>query len=224
MDTVRFKVERKWRCKSGRREQSQEKGSRWKWTNAKATIKEGKGYASMNAKTWAACGFCLLCGLVIGRGCNGSSPKAVLNDSPANAVANDSPANAVAKASTAKMVKFRALIDGADTVKIQGKKIWYVHESWDLPGRWRQHDEPTMINDKPWRQVWHDKVSEPFEGLEPAFNPRSAADVKLTKLNGRGEAEISQPPTPENNQTLSIRFDDSSFSEADWYEVKIEWK
>jgi hypothetical protein len=120
-----------------------------------------------------------------------------------------------------KAVKIKAYIDGADTVKIQGNKLWYEHEEFDLPG---DHDtKPTLINGKPWRPKWNDKISAAYEGLKPAFHPRSPAEIKLTKLTGRGDVQISEMPTPENNQTLSIHFHDEPPG-ADWYEVTIAWK
>jgi|GEM_PF-6304991 len=127
------------------------------------------------------------------------------------------------------VIKIKALIDGADLVKIQGNRIWYEHESWDLPGKWQGRDEPTFINDKPWHPVWHnfDDQSKPFENLQPAFAPKNPATIKLTKVAARGPVEITQLPSPTNNQTLSFRLDDSSpadFPGADWYEVTIDWQ
>ena len=58
-------------------------------------------------------------------------------------------------ASPSHIIKIKALIDGADTIKIQGNKVWYEHESWDLPGKWQGRDENTLINDMPWHPTWH---------------------------------------------------------------------
>jgi len=124
---------------------------------------------------------------------------------------------------SSRTIQIKALIDGADTVKIQGNKIWFEHETFDLPGKWQNRDEATFINGKPWRPEWHDKTSVPFENLKPAFKPQSPAEIKLTKLIGRGVVKIAQLPAPENDQTLAVRFDDESFGGADWYEVRIDW-
>jgi hypothetical protein len=150
--------------------------------------------------------------------------------------------------SSVKTIRFRAFIDGADTVKIQGNKIWYEHESWELPGKSHGRDEPTIINGKKWRPAWksthrdmgftlagwvvrldihrasNDNRSSAFAGLNPAFDPQSPAEIRLTKIEGRGTVEISQMPGPKNNQTLALHFDDESFMGADWYEVTIDWK
>jgi hypothetical protein len=164
---------------------------------------------NMNTKKWIARGLFLLC-IVIQSGCQSYS-----NNSPGNTVSTDSPT---------KTVKIKALIDGADTVKVQGHKVWYEHESWDLPGRWQGRDEPTIINGKTWRPEWNGETSVAFESLKPAFNPQSPEETRLTKLTGRGEVTISQMPSPENNQTLAIHFDDAPFQGAAWYEVVVNWK
>jgi hypothetical protein len=120
-----------------------------------------------------------------------------------------------------KSVKIKAYIDGSDTVKIQGRKIWFEHEEFNLPG---DHDtKPTLINGKPWRPEWNDKISAAYVGLDPVFIPHSPADIKLTKLTGRDEVKISEMPSPENNQTLAVHFNDEPPG-ADWYEVTIAWK
>lgn len=149
---------------------------------------------------------------------------------------------------SSKTIRFKALIDGADTVKIRGNKMWYEHESWELPGKSHGRDEPTIINGTKWHPGWknlnrnsgfsiagwlvrleisrpsNDNRSTVFARLNPAFNPQSPADIRLTKITGRGTVTISQMPGPENNQTLAIHFDDGSFMGADWYEVTIDWK
>jgi hypothetical protein len=163
----------------------------------------------MNTNKWIQRGLCLLC-LVLQPGCQSSS-----SNSSGNTVATDSPG---------KTITIRALIDGADTIKIHGHEIWYVHESWDLPGRWQGRDEATTINGKPWRPEWNGDKSTPFEGLKPAFKPKSPAETRLTTLTGRGDVTISQMPSPDNDETLAIHLDDSQLFGAAWYEVQINWK
>lgn len=117
----------------------------------------------------------------------------------------------------------KAFIDDKDTIKIRGNRIWYEHEMGTLPGDPGSRNEPTIINGRAWRPEWRGEICVAFDGLEPVFEPRSPASVKLTKLAGRGGAAISEMPTPENNRTLSIYFNDDEGG-ADWYEVMIEWK
>lgn len=147
--------------------------------------------------------------------------------------------------SSIKTIRFKALIDGTDTVKIRGGKIWYEHESWELPGKSHGSNEPTIINGKKWYPGWksnkgytgftiagweirrigsdHNR-STVFAGLNPAFNPQLPMEIHLTKIAGRGPVTISQMPGPKNNYTLALHFDDGSFGGADWYEVTIDWK
>jgi hypothetical protein len=138
---------------------------------------------------------------------------------------NAPPGTSTSTASPSHFIKIRALIDGADTVKIQGNKIWYEHESWDLPGKWQGRDENTLINDMPWHPAWHIFMdqSKPYAHLAPAFAPKSPTDIKLKKLAGRGPVKITEMPSTENHQTLAVHIDDAAFGGADWYELAIEW-
>jgi hypothetical protein len=128
-------------------------------------------------------------------------------------------------ASSKHIIKIRALIDGADMLKIQCNKVWFEHESWELPGRWQGRDENTLVNDAPWHPVWHFFVdrSKPYGELQPAFAPTSPAEIKLKKLTGPGTVKITQLPDAENNQTLAISIDNRSSFGADPYELAIEW-
>jgi hypothetical protein len=140
------------------------------------------------------------------------------------------------KGTATNVIRIGASIFGAVTVKIQGSQVWFEQESWQWedrdPRKWGRHNEPTQINDKPWHPEWlgeasDSKSSEPYVALQPAFAPKDPASIKLTKIAGRGEVEISQLPTPENHGTLSVHLDDSPLelgAGADWYEVSIEWK
>jgi RNA polymerase sigma factor (sigma-70 family) len=122
-----------------------------------------------------------------------------------------------------RTIRVRAYIDGTDIIKIQGKKIWYEHLEFNLPGDPNSRKEPTTINGFEWRPQWQEQTSSTFENLTPAFKPGSLPQVKLTKLLGRGVAVIQELPTPENNGTLSLYFHDEDPG-ADWYEVVVEWK
>jgi hypothetical protein len=128
-------------------------------------------------------------------------------------------------ASSRHIIKIRALIDGADMLKIQGNMVWYEHESWELPGRWQGRDENTLIDDVPWHPVWHFFVdrSKPYGELQPAFAPTSPAEIKLKKLTGPGTVKITELPNAENNQTLAICIDNRSSFGANPYELAIEW-
>jgi hypothetical protein len=137
------------------------------------------------------------------------------HDAPNPASPNDVPTNTIT---------IKALIDGSDILKIQAHKIWYEHESWDLPGHWQGRDEPTLINNEPWHPKWNAGTSDEFENLQPSFEPRSPSSIVLIKLAGRGDAKITQWPSPDNNQTLGIHLNDEQYQGAAWYTVVIKWK
>ena len=142
------------------------------------------------------CVFCLISGLMLVCGCGGSSEN---------------------------IITIKAFIDDKDALKIQGNKVWWEHELGAFPGDPKGGNQPTFINGIAWRPQWDGTNSIPFEPLAPAFRPKYPAQVKLTKLSGRGDAGISDPATPANNGTLSVHFNDEEGG-ADWYEVSILWK
>jgi hypothetical protein len=125
--------------------------------------------------------------------------------------------------SSKNIITIKAFIDDKDVLKIQGDKVWWEHGLGAFPGDPKGGNQPTFINDVAWRPQWGGSNSIPFEALAPAFRPRYPAQVKLTKLSGRGDAAISDLPTPANNGTLSVYFNDEEGG-ADWYEVAILWE
>jgi serine/threonine protein kinase len=126
-------------------------------------------------------------------------------------------------AKTKNIITIKAYIDGRDILKIQGDKIWWEHEEAGFPGDPKGGNQPTFINGLAWRPQWDGTNSIPFEPLAPAFSPKFPAQVTLTKVTGRGDAAISELPTPANNNTLSVYFNDDPPG-ADCYEVSIVWK
>jgi hypothetical protein len=115
-------------------------------------------------------------------------------------------------------LRIKAQIDGKDVVMIRGDKLWFEHESWQLP------DNPVYINGKAWDLQWNGNVSEPYAGVSPAFRPGGPARIRISKLTGRGPVSITQTPNSENNDTLAITFDDEEFGGADWYEIVVSWE
>ena len=46
-----------------------------------------------------------------------------------------------------EVMTFRAYIDGSDSVHIQSNTVWYVHQNYELPGKWPgTNNFPTIIN------------------------------------------------------------------------------
>ena len=126
-------------------------------------------------------------------------------------------------AQTKHVITIKAFIDDKDNLKIQGNKVWWEHVTGTFPGDPKGGNQPTFINGIAWRPQWDGSNSIPFEPLAPAFRPKHPEQVTLTKLSGRGDAAISELPTPANNGTLSVYFNDEEGG-ADWYEVRILWK
>ena len=120
-------------------------------------------------------------------------------------------------------IRIKAFIDDKDVIKIQGNKVWWEHGQGAFPGDPKGANQPTFINGVVWRPQWEGTNSLPFESLAPAFRPKHPEQVTVTKLSGRGEAVISESPTPANEGTLSVSLTDEPGG-ADWYEVSILWK
>ena len=114
------------------------------------------------------------------------------------------------------VLTLRAVVDGADVVKVSGKQLWIEHEEWQLPTQ-------IYVNKKPWRPVWSDNKSSPLDDLSPAFRPGNPQKVKVTQLKGRGTVTVIQSPNSSNNQTLSFRIDDGPFGGADTYQISVTW-
>ena len=121
-------------------------------------------------------------------------------------------------------VQIKTFIDGSDTVKIRSNELWYEHHQWDLPGKWQgRFDEPTFINEIAWKPEWNGLISDRFQDFSPALPQKALDQITLTKLQGRGNVDITAKPSKENDYTLSIFFDDNQYGGAEWYEIKVEW-
>ena len=126
--------------------------------------------------------------------------------------------------STHGSVQIKAFIDGSDTIKIRGNELWYEHHKYDLPGKWQEKfDEPTFVNDSAWKPEWNGLMSNRFRELNPALPKKAMDEITLTKLQGRGNVDMTAKPTKENDYTLSIYFDDNRYNGAEWYEIKVDW-
>lgn len=130
---------------------------------------------------------------------------------------------ATQKATTGE-VRIKAYIDGSDVVKLNGSRIWYEHGAFELPGRWRGANEPTYVDGAARQPEWMGRVSKPFGKVSPPFPGAAVSNVELVKHAGRGAVSIGQMPTPQNNYTLAVCFDDNEPDGADWYDVAIRWQ
>lgn len=121
-------------------------------------------------------------------------------------------------------IQIKAFIDGSDTIKIRGNELWYEHLRYDLPGKWQgRFDEPTVINGTEWKPQWNGLMSNRFQDFNPALPKKTIDQFTLTKLQARGNVEITAKPGKDNDYTLSIHIDDNQYNGAEWYEIKVEW-
>lgn len=126
-------------------------------------------------------------------------------------------------------LNIRAYVDGNSQLVIQGNTAYWYHNSAAAPGRHMGLNEPTLINGMEWYPTWPDIpdeenrdcncVSSLFSGIYPALpqNVRFALNV----IQARHAVSISQQPSPMNNYTLIIDFDDGPPAGADWYEIEV---
>ena len=120
-------------------------------------------------------------------------------------------------------LRIKVYLDDRDVVKVSGKQLWYEHQSGSFPGKWNNHDDPTYVNGREWVPMWEGMTSKPYDRLTPPFRPPSDSQVKIAHKEGRGSVSILEQPTKENNQTLSLQFEDPTGGAA-WLEVVISWK
>jgi hypothetical protein len=115
-----------------------------------------------------------------------------------------------------RALTIKALVDGSDVIKVSGNKLWIEHEQFQRPQR-------ILLNGKLWIPQWTTNVSAPYEGLQPPFAPRDPRKIKVSKKAGRGTVTITEMPSAENDQTLSIRIDDNEQPGADRYAIQVSW-
>ncbi|NLB69078.1 MAG: hypothetical protein GX804_05280 [Lentisphaerae bacterium] len=124
----------------------------------------------------------------------------------------------------------RVLIDGEDTLYIKGDKMWFVHSSYLVPGKWAGSDLPVYINkDQEWFLEWNGNISNVgvIENPESALPTSGEWDESNMSIDfytaGYGIAEVLQYPSSENDYTLVVNFDDNEPYSAHWYSVDIDW-
>lgn len=120
-------------------------------------------------------------------------------------------------------LRFRGYIDGADEIHIRGNSLWYVHRSWKRPGDGDNGQEPTFLNDKPWKPTWRSNNSEKYTALDPAFPTVGDPQISLEKKQARGELRVMQQPSESNGYEAIIFVDDSNVPSQDWYEFTLRW-
>jgi hypothetical protein len=133
------------------------------------------------------------------------------------------PSPQIGKEAVTAHLKIKSFIDGADVIKIQANKIWYEHESWNLPGRWEGRNEPTFINEKEWIPEWEGRNSKPFDEIQPPLPTEADTRIYASETQGRGPVYVIERPNAGNDYVLSLYLDDAAIDGADWYEVLVQW-
>ena len=109
-----------------------------------------------------------------------------------------------------------AQIDGLSRLVIKTNSIHWEHISYTAPGLYNTN-LPTRLNGYNWFPNW---IQLPGPSRDQAATTLFASNnVPITKLSGRGPVTAIQQPSPANNFTLIVEFDDSIPFYADYYEV-----
>jgi hypothetical protein len=124
----------------------------------------------------------------------------------------------------AAKVQFKAYIDGDDTVMIKSNQLWYVHGTYQLPGKWNGNDEPTYINGEAWRPKWKAGNSDMYTVTNAPLP--SAGEPKVYVVDKKYHWDrvwVDEQPSDKNDYTASIRIDDEAADGPRWYYFTIEW-
>lgn len=130
------------------------------------------------------------------------------------------------------VIRIEAFIDGRSELHLRGNTAQWLHRDFAAPGRHFFAHEPTIINGIGWQPNWPDIpdaenrfcncFSDTFPGVTPAL-PLAAGTAVIRPIQSRGETQVSQIPTQENDYTLIVDFNDNLQDSADWYIVEIDF-
>jgi len=137
------------------------------------------------------------------------------------------------------VIEIRADIDGLSRLILRGNTAQWYHLKFAAPGR-EGATNPTAINGVDWYPIWRDIPdstnrdcncrSDIFTGVAPAL-PARPMEVELEILNivrrgdpnqPAGTVSIIQFPTPENNFTIIVEFDDTGPAASAFYHVRLK--
>lgn len=138
-------------------------------------------------------------------------------------------------------MRIKLYVDDKDYIKIKNGEIWLEHKAREvapglytaLPGRHGGNNYATYINDESWFPEWG--TDEGSSSVDCESGHKSIADVNMPlsrayvytikSLTARNVVKISETPTEQNGNMLSVEIDDGeSFGGAAWYEFEIAWK
>ncbi len=126
-------------------------------------------------------------------------------------------------------LSLRMQVDGISHLYLMSGKIWFDHSRGrdKAPGR-HLGEFPTYLNNKTeWLPVWNGDQTLPRATriLIPEDEP---VNVHLRQIDGRGNAQVIQQPTSENDHTVIVELRDEgeggrSFASSDWLEFRLSW-
>lgn len=115
-------------------------------------------------------------------------------------------------------------IDGYSELKLRGSELWIDHTkgSGALPGK-HSGENPTTVDRTEWMPKWDGRITDRYQLKESLpVDDASKLEIRVKKLEGRGEVEVLDQPTKENDFTTKFGMKDGG-SGADWLEFRISW-
>jgi hypothetical protein len=119
---------------------------------------------------------------------------------------------------------FNCFIDGSDYLHIKGNTVWYIHRSWNLPGKfYPKKEEPTRINEKDWFPTWDGNTSSKYTTLSPPLPISGVIKPSIEILRAGGDITLQQAPEAANGYEAVIFLDDDSNLGPHWYNFRLHW-
>lgn len=123
----------------------------------------------------------------------------------------------------AAVLKVGAEVDGLSRLVVQTNRVYWDHILYTKPGLYTTN-LPTLLNGYPWFPNWPTanhgtpELSLPLE----AYSVFTTNQIVLTQNAGNGTVSIVQQPSPTNDFTLIVQFDDVTPGGASGYEVTLQ--
>jgi hypothetical protein len=140
-------------------------------------------------------------------------------------------ASAAPPASGTRTITVKALIDGRSWLVLHGNTAQWYQIDYAAPGRWADHNDPTIINGKTWFPTWPDVpdddnyscncYSSVFRGVTPPL-PAGNFDARINWIDTRGAVYFMQEPSADNDYTLIVEFNDDYLDGAAMYEIQLD--
>ncbi len=112
-------------------------------------------------------------------------------------------------------LNFKAYVDGADLLHVQGNRAWIENLKYNTPTE-------IFVNQMIWRPVWDGETSLVFDQLYPPL-PGAGFYVYMTSAKGRGLVQLAQIPDAWNGYEAIIFLNDKDYGSAAWYEFSLAW-